>query len=555
MGHIAASDFDPHLVMEGSRKMRLAVHWQVGEVNGGLKAHNRPLMKPKHTTLRWITVTVLTLLLISLYVLIGVDEVFMHTHTSLRNLQELNPAGRELRPIIDPTVSSVLPGLDPDLKNTTIQPSSSMDQNPSDPNLSQEGHAIDEKCKGRSIFIYDLPPQFNKYLVEDCKNWTAWVDMCEDLSNEGFGAQVELPSRDPMGYILRPRHAWFRTDQSNLEVMFHERMKTYPCLTQNPKDATMYYIPFYPALDLTRNLRSPSIEVRDALSHSLIDWLQVHPQWKQLHGHRHVMVLGRIVWDFFRKENNTGWGNALLSLPGLQNSTKLLVERNIWDNDMMAIPYPTSFHPTTDADIRAWQATVRTSERMIFASFAGSCRNRDMNGTVRGEVFQQCANSSICNLVVCTHERCVRQPQTITGLYLRSVFCLQPPGDSVTRKGIFDSLIAGCIPVLFDEKSALYQYLWHLPRNGSEYSVSIPGVNVTLNHYNVMEHLARIPNATVRRMQHTIIEMLPQLVYRKPGIYNHSSKFDSRDAFDISIDALLEKFKLEDEQSVHVSDH
>lgn len=530
--------------------MRLAVQWQVGEVNGGFKAHHRPLMKPKHTTWRWITITVFTLLLISLYVLIGVDEVIMHAHTSLRNLQEFNLAGREARPTSGPKVSSVLQGFVPNVKNATIQPSSSMDQNPCDTNLSQEGNATDEKCKGRSIFVYDLPPQFNKYLAEDCKNWTTWMDMCEDLSNGGFGARIELPSRDPMGYILRPRHAWFRTDQFNLEVMFHERMKTYPCLTRNPKEAVVFYIPFYPALDLTRNLHSHSIEVRDALSHSLINWLHMYPQWEQLHGHRHVLVLGRIVWDFLRKENNTGWGNALLTLPGLQNSTKLLIERNIWDNDMMAIPYPTSFHPTSDADIRAWQATVRTSERMILASFAGSSRNRNMNGTVRGELFQQCAKSSECNLVVCTHERCVRNPQTITGLSLRSVFCLQPPGDSATRKGIFDSLIAGCIPVLFDEQSALYQYQWHLPRNDSEYSVSIPGVNVTLNHYDVMEHLARIPNATVRRMQYTIIEMLPRLVYRKPGINNHSNKFDSRDAFDVSIDALVEKFRL-----APVSDH
>ena len=42
-----------------------------------------------------------------------------------------------------------------------------------------------------------------------------------------------------------------------------------------------------------------------------------------------------------------------------------------------------------------------------------------------------------------------------------SVFCPAPPGDSVTRKSIFDALVTGCIPVIF-AKASLNQYRWHL---------------------------------------------------------------------------------------------
>jgi hypothetical protein len=38
---------------------------------------------------------------------------------------------------------------------------------------------------------------------------------------------------------------------------------------------------------------------------------------------------------------------------------------------------------------------------------------------------------------------------TYSEIYLQSDFCVQPPGHSAARKGIVDSLIAGCIPVLF----------------------------------------------------------------------------------------------------------
>jgi hypothetical protein len=46
-------------------------------------------------------------------------------------------------------------------------------------------------------------------------------------------------------------------------------------------------------------------------------------------------------------------------------------------------------------------------------------------------------------------------------VYSSSVFCIQPPGDTPTRKGIFDSLLAGCIPIVFDAVT-MEGYQWHL---------------------------------------------------------------------------------------------
>lgn len=42
-----------------------------------------------------------------------------------------------------------------------------------------------------------------------------------------------------------------------------------------------------------------------------------------------------------------------------------------------------------------------------------------------------------------------------------SVFCLQPPGDMPTRKSVFDSILSGCIPVLFHPLTATYMYEIH----------------------------------------------------------------------------------------------
>lgn len=44
---------------------------------------------------------------------------------------------------------------------------------------------------------------------------------------------------------------------------------------------------------------------------------------------------------------------------------------------------------------------------------------------------------------------------------MRSVFCFQPLGDLHTRKGLFDALLYGCIPVTFDPLTATAMYIWH----------------------------------------------------------------------------------------------
>lgn len=276
---------------------------------------------------------------------------------------------------------------------------------------------------------------------------------------------------------------WYQTDQFALEVIIHERMKLYRCVTKDRSLASAFYLPYYIGLDIARNLFTPHIQVRDKLSHQFVGWLLAQPEWRKRGGADHVFVLGRVVWDFYRKEPTNEWGVPLLKDPELNNMTKLLIERDPYSPTakMVGIPYPTSFHPETDEDVRAWQRVVRESNRDNLVSFAGAPRKAEFHGQLRGTLLKQCMNySRNCTLLDCSKVSCPRYPQFVTGLFLRSVFCLQPPGDSPTRKGIFDCLIAGCIPVFFSNDSAYDQYVWHLPRNGRSYSVFISEDQVSL---------------------------------------------------------------------------
>lgn len=400
-------------------------------------------------------------------------------------------------------------------------------------NTSSNSTASAAMCDGRRIFVYKLPAEFNEALARDCRNWPAWPDMCEDISNHGFGTL-------PEAIVLRPSNSWYRTDQFTLEVIMRERLKAYPCLTTNPEEASMFYIPLYHTLDLIRTLYKPDLAARDRVGKRLASWLRAQAPFQLHHGRRHVLVLGRIYWDYCRSElKQDTWGSDLLMLPELFNVSKLLIERSPWKQDTVGIPYPTSFHPSSESELREWQATVLASKRKHLVSLAGAKRKKSLTGGIRDAVFGQCANSSLCNELVCTRALCVGKPETIIRMGLHSVFCLQPPGDSPTRKGIFDSLQAGCIPVLFNFQQAAQQYLFHLPGNGTNYSVVIPEGDVVLRNYDVVDHLARIPASEVSRMRGNIVKLLPSLLYRNPSL---TGEYTSKDAFDVAMDGLFSRF-------------
>ena len=116
--------------------------------------------------------------------------------------------------------------------------------------------------------------------------------------------------------------------------------------------------------------------------------------------------------------------------------------------------------------------------------------------------------------------------------FLHSEFCLQPSGDHSVTRSLFNSFIAGCIPVLFDPFTAYYQYPWHLPSDPTSYSVYIPAFDIRQGKVNVIHELQKILVSIRHEMRVRIIyEIMPGLVYARPN----SKLIDVEDAFLISM--------------------
>ncbi|KAK7270546.1 hypothetical protein RIF29_23767 [Crotalaria pallida] len=410
--------------------------------------------------------------------------------------------------------------------------SSSLIHNP----IYQNDTAQEDQCPHGKVFVYDLPPYFNQEILATCDNLNPWSSRCTALSNGGLGQSATALA----GIIpddLLP--AWFWTDQFVSEIIFHNRMLNHRCRVTEPESAKAFYIPFYAGLAVGKYLwtNSSTAEDRDRHCNTMLTWLNDQPFYKKSYGWDHFITMGRITWDF-RRSKDRDWGSSCIYMPGMRNITRLLIERNPWDYFDIGIPYPTGFHPASVSQVTRWQSFVRDRRRAALFCFAGAPR-REFRNDFRGVLLNQCRDSGgSCRAVNCSGSRCANGTSEILETFLDSEFCLQPRGDSFTRRSIFDCMIAGSIPVFFWRRSAYLQYEWFLPDEQGSYSVFIDR-NAVKNGTSVKAVLEKYSKEELRKMRERVIEYIPRLVYAK-----HNNGLEGmKDAFDVAIEGVFKRFK------------
>jgi hypothetical protein len=130
---------------------------------------------------------------------------------------------------------------------------------------------------------------------------------------------------------------------------------------------------------------------------------------------------------------------------------------------------------------------------------------------LRQALLQQCsAQPTKCRSVPpvmykgsgCSGPTCLSSERTAV-LYWDSTFCLQPGGDTITRKGIVDALLLGCIPVLFHIGQPA-QWAWHWGTWVQDATVTFNQSAVRHGELDVISTLSAIPAARVAAMQASV---------------------------------------------------
>jgi hypothetical protein len=303
--------------------------------------------------------------------------------------------------------------------------------------------------------------------------------------------------------------------------------------TLNPAEAVSFIVPF--DLGVHSFIDHINARTRVASPHGwrVIEWMKEsiakfgdEVVWKH-RGHDHFVLFSITSYQII------GIGAKVFLTQICQNCTVLTIEttptltsRKYYSNKSRkwwyAVPYPSSFHWHSQIQTLPWTQDARSvseihQARPYLSIFIGSVETSTPRSNMcRRQAKKDCvADTKGDCLWLDTMHACQGVLNQTDGmmLYRKTIFCLAPTGDSLTRKSLFDSFAAGCIPVIF-AKATISQYLWHIPSADiDKVTVYIPAQQIIDRSVNYLTVLRNISDDQIWEMQQHIERLAPQLQY------------------------------------------
>ncbi|XP_060607445.1 uncharacterized protein LOC132759653 [Ruditapes philippinarum] len=339
------------------------------------------------------------------------------------------------------------------------------------------------------FYIYDLPAKFN-YDIQRHFTDNKKFSFCYNLDFCGMGEELyqlsdndKTPIDESTGEKGGQRSVR-NTHQFALETVIHYKLMHSPYRTKDPNKADMFYIPAYTGLKCL---------IFDHESHAFINELFEYLEANESNYFNsslrkpHFSTISKI-----QREQASEYC-PLLRHPKTKDITYFAIEKEsnpnwyrskqIYGRSIIVAPYPSYVHflnHDKDKTFMDFQRGLRKlneskfklkvpqlSERNVVLFLAAGTRRSNffraqildqfLVQTDKGpdEFYKNATNNSQIKteqIMLRTSECSVKHRTTTIPWMEKSVFCLQPPGDSPTRKSIYDSILSGCIPVLFTDK-------------------------------------------------------------------------------------------------------
>ena len=361
-----------------------------------------------------------------------------------------------------------------------------------------------------AVFILPLPARFNTNLLQRCKLF--------------FGNGVGP----------------FRSEY-DADVYFHwELLASYPNIVVDAEEADLFYVPFYFVRRHACAARSFDTLTED-FRRTIAPWMQRFPPAASKHP-RFFMAASEVCAcdaEYPKVCNPLSKSLCKRSCNPLQRWPDLYAQLRIvsWEQQ----PLSRASHINLNV-VMPYLALI---ERSATRSSRGAQRPLlILNTAIKAGPHRRCVHCGECHGVCTPGCTGIREllpksstadsdhggsgPRTkakgVAGTRYASyieakrhaVFCLEPSGDTLTRKSFYESIQLGCIPVVFRNDTAFLRQLAYphiVPYH--EMWVYVPEAAV-LAGVDVRDLLARLPHAELRRRQDALTIWGPALAFRPP---------------------------------------
>ena len=346
------------------------------------------------------------------------------------------------------------------------------------------------------------------------------------------------------GELLDEYVGMYKSNQYQLYTIIMSKLRVHPRRTFLRENATIFVIP-YDIGAANQWRKSDGMYVPHSgndcpTSKEIIKLIKQELSQSKHYGHDHLIInslyymFGVRCMDIFE-----ACANCTVIAPDVPNHNQHPVfqefraDNRSFPRRWYGVPFPSAFHWHDHIQQVPWNNSHRNAS--IYASIwvnpgvqqppavklrkalAVQCEQRPKdcaNLRVRNRHHNQCYKSGAQN--------CMENEGAMTGLeaYNASIFCMQPPGDLMGRKGIFDSFLAGCIPVMFNYHVLSKSYPWWFPADGyvegntTAYISHFTKINPKFNSIDYLKQ--HFTSELILKMQKQIEHLGYLLQYAKP---------------------------------------
>ena len=332
------------------------------------------------------------------------------------------------------------------------------------------------------------------------------------------------------------------THQFALEVIIHYKLLHSRYRTLDPSKADLFYIPVYSGLMCQCDRYKSSELVQKLFSH-----MNTLPLYKS--GKPHFSTLGKI-----QREQGSEYC-PILAHKDTANITFIAIEKEsnpswllyqkppVYGKTILVAPYPAYVHffdTTRDSNLLEHDrklANLNTSqfrlkvpslqERNVFLFLGCGARRSNLFRAQIMDQFPIKTNddyesyfmrnnvTAVEQIMLYTNECSVKHRYTTIPWMMRSLFCLQPPGDSPTRKSFYDSILSGCIPIIFKQKNPT-EYPFSDKLNYGDFTYTVDEKAISRYNISVLDIVKGIPNGRVKFMHERILQVAKWFQYSLP---------------------------------------
>lgn len=362
------------------------------------------------------------------------------------------------------------------------------------------------------VYVYDLP----------------WESIDSKKHPNKFGNPVDLTGfKDRkifQGFL-------FKTNQYSFpSILEHKLRQSGMCRTLDPHQADLFFAPVLTRPKGNGEWNATCLQITGKMIRKKLSYLN------SSNACRHFFAIGKGHTDVKLCD---GWfSNPIRELkPFLRlaySSYSYVVDsngRHFYDvNDstklthpnLYSVPYPSSLHFYANKTCPHFLDTLKTRSSLM--SFIGKDNHGDI--LVRQRIHSLCdtyADVQICNYQVKFDLKTNPTDKS------RAIFCLEPAGDTPTRKSIADSITFGCIPVLFSELTDnVVPWYWLDWKERAR--VLVPREDFVAGRIDLKTLLQSIPQELLKLMQKTLAE--------KARHFQYSIDDDPEDGIRITLDNL-----------------